>query len=180
MPGSPAARRYAKALLDLAMQQGVHESVGAELAQVTEVLADPSLAKILALPNLPLKTRRDIVAQLTTNMALQPVLSNFLRVVAENDRLNAVADIENAYQRRLERVLGRVRAKICSAAPLAEEELNALVDTFSRVTHMTVVPTTALDPDLLGGVVVEIEGRVYDASLKTQLQRLGETFAQQI
>lgn len=180
MPGSPAARRYAKALLDLAIQQGVHESVGAELTQVTEVLADPSLARILALPNLPLKTRRDIVAQLTANMPLQPVLSNFLRVVAENDRLNAVTDIETAYQRLLERVLGRVRATIRSAVPLTEEELQALVDTFSRLTRMTVVPTTTLDPELLGGVVVEIEGRVYDASLKTQLQRLGETFAQQI
>jgi len=180
MPGSPAARRYAKALLDLAMQQGVHESVGAELTQVTEVLADPSLARILALPNLPLKTRRDIVAQLTANMPLQPVLSNFLRVVAENDRLNAVTDIDTAYQRLLERVLGRVRATIRSAVPLTEEELHALVDTFSRLTRMTVVPTTTLDPELLGGVVVEIEGRVYDASLKTQLRRFGETFAQQI
>jgi F-type H+-transporting ATPase subunit delta len=162
------------------MQQGVHESVGTELAQVNAVLADPSLAKILALPNLPLKTRRELVAQLTTNMPLQPLLSNFLRVVAENDRLHTVADIEQAYQRLLERVLGRVRARIRSAAPLTEEELTTVVDTFSRLTHMTVVPMTALDPDLLGGVVVEIEGRVYDASLKTQLQRLGETFAQQV
>jgi F-type H+-transporting ATPase subunit delta len=44
---------------------------------------------------------------------------------------------------------------------------------------MTVIPTIELDPALLGGVMVEIEGRVYDASLKTQLQRLGETLARQ-
>jgi F-type H+-transporting ATPase subunit delta len=108
------------------------------------------------------------------------VLSNFLRVLAGNDRLDAVADIESAYQRLLERVMGRVRAKVRSAAPLSEEELNALVAVFSRLTRMTVIPTIELDPELLGGVVVEIEGQVYDASLRTQLQRLGKTLAQQL
>lgn len=180
MPGTPAARRYAKALLNLAREQGVQETAGVELVQVVEVLTDPSLARVLALPNLPPKARRDIVEQLVATMSLQPLLGNFLRVLAENDRLNAVAAIENAYQRLLERVVGRVRAKVRSAAPLSEEELNTLVNAFSRLTHMTVVPTIELDPELFGGVVVEIEGRVYDASLKTQLQRLGETLAQQL
>ena len=180
MVGTPAARRYAKALLELAREQGLQETVGTELARVAEVLADPSLRQMLALPNLPLKTRRDITEQLGTTLSLQPLTSNFLRVLAENGRLAIVTDIENAYQHLLERALGRVRAKVSSAAPLSEEELNALVDTFSRLTKMTVIPTLELDPALLGGVTVEIEGRVYDASLKTQLQRLGETLARQM
>jgi F-type H+-transporting ATPase subunit delta len=179
MPETPAARRYAKALLELARGQGMQETVGIELARVAEVLADPSLAQLLALPNLPLKTRRDLAEQLGTTLALQPLTSNFLRVLAENGRLDIVSHIENAYQHLLERALGRVRAKVRAAAPLSEEELNALVDAFSRLTNMTVLPTIELDPELLGGVMVEIEGRVYDASLKTQLQRLGETLARQ-
>ena len=179
MPETPAARRYAKALLELARGQGMQETVGIELARVTEVLADPSLAQLLALPNLPLKTRRDIAERLGIALALQPLTSNFLRVLAENGRLDIVPHIENAYQHLLERALGRVRAKVRAAAPLSEEELNALVDAFSRLTNMTVLPTIELDPELLGGVMVEIEGRVYDASLKTQLQRLGETLARQ-
>jgi len=179
MPETPAARRYAKALLDLARGQGLQETVGVELARVTEVLADPSLAQLLALPNLPLKTRRDITERLSTALALQPLTSNFLRVLAENGRLDIIPQVENAYQHLLERALGRVRAKVRAAAPLSEEELNALVDAFSRLTNMTVLPTIELDPELLGGVTVEIEGRVYDASLKTQLQRLGETLARQ-
>lgn len=176
----PGTARYAKALLSLARERQAEETVGAELAQVAGVLADPTLARVLALPALPLKTRREVVEQLVTVLSPQPVLSNFLRVLAENDRLSALAEIESAYQRLLERALGRVRARICSAAPLAEDELKDLVDAFSRLTHMTVVPTIELDPELLGGVVVESEGRVYDASLKTQLRRLGETLAQQL
>jgi len=180
MPETPAARRYAKALLELARAQGLQETVGGELARVAEVLSDPSLAQLLALPNLPPKTRREVAEQLGTTLALQPLMSNFLRVLAENDRLDIVVDIENAYQRLLERALGRVRAKIRSAAPLSEEELRALVDALGRLTNRTVVPTLEVDPDLLGGVMVEIEGQVYDASLKTQLQQLGATLARQM
>lgn len=180
MSGTPAARRYAKALLELARAQGMQETVGVELARVAEVLADPSLTHILTLPNLPLKARRDLVEQLGSALSLQPLMSNFLRVLAENGRVNIIAHIESAYQHLLERALGRVRAKVRAAAPLSEEELNALVEVFSRLTKLTVLPTIELDPELLGGVVVEIEGRVYDASLKTQLQRLGETLARQL
>src|SRR3989442_3870396 len=121
------ASRCDKALLGLPREQRAEESVGAELSQVVSVLADPTLTKILTLPTLPLKARKDIVEQLVTLLSLQPLLSNFLRVLAENDRLQVLPHIESAYQRLLEHAMGPVRAKIRSAAPLSVEELNALV-----------------------------------------------------
>jgi F-type H+-transporting ATPase subunit delta len=180
MPGTPAARRYAKALLGLAKEQRVEETVGIELAQLANGFADPAAAKVLTLPTLPLKTRKDIAEQLVTAMSPQPLLGNFLRVLAENDRFSALGDIQSEYQSLLEQALGRVRARVRSAAPLSEEELQSLVDAFSRLTRKTVIPIVELDSELLGGAVVEIEGRVYDASLKTQLRRMGGTLAQQL
>lgn len=176
----PGMMRYAKALLSLAREQNLTESVGTELAKVAEVLADPTLTRTLALPNLSPKTRKDVAEQLIKNLTPSDLLGNFLRVLAENDRLKDFLAIERAYQNLLEKMLGRVRAKIRVTTQLSDDELKALVDVFSRLTQKTVIPTVELDPDLLGGVVVEIEGRVYDASLKTQLQRLGETLAQQL
>jgi F-type H+-transporting ATPase subunit delta len=151
------------------------ESIGAELAKVAEVLAEPTLAKALSLPNLSPKIRKDIVDQLTKAFSSSALLGNFLRVLAENDRLKNFSDIERAYQQLLEQQLGRVRAKIRVAMPISDGELQSLVDAFSRLTQKTVVPAVEIDPELLGGVVVEIAGRVYDASLKTQLQRIGES-----
>ena len=180
MPGTMVAKRYAKALLGLAQEQQVAESVGSELTQVAEVLAEPTLARVLALPTLPVQACRDIVEQLIRTLSPQPLVSTFLRVLAENGRLNILADIAEAYQRLLEHALGRVRTKVCSAAPLSEAEAQAVVDAFGRLTQKTVVPTFELDPELLGGIVVEIEGRVYDASFKTQLRRLGESLARQL
>lgn len=177
MSGIP---RYAKALLGLAQEQQLAETIGAELAQTAEVLADPTLAKTLSLPNLSPKTRKEVVDQLVKALLPQPLLGNFLRVLAENDRLKDFSLIEKSYQRLLEQSLGRVRANIRVAAPLSEDELKALVDVFSMLTQKTVLPTVTVDTALLGGAVVEIEGRVYDASLKTQLQRLGESLVQHL
>ncbi len=172
--------RYAKALLSLAQEQQLAETIGAELSRTAEVLADPALAKTLSLPNLSPRIRKDVVDQLGKALSLQPLLQNFLRVLAENDRLNDFPLIEKSYQRLLEQSLGRVRANIRVATPLSEDELKALVEAFSTLTQKTVLPTVTVDSTLLGGAVVEIEGRVYDASLKTQLQRLGESLVQRL
>ncbi len=175
-----AARRYAKALLSLAQETGEEEIIGTELNQIATVLAEPTLAKTLALPTLPLKARRDIVEQLISAAGPKAVVANFLRVLAENDRLSVFADIESGYQTLLEKLLGRVRASVKSASELSEDELKSIVDAFSKQTQKTVIPSVEVDPELLGGVTVEIEGRVYDASLKTQLRRISESLAQQL
>src|SRR5262245_34799974 len=172
--------RYAKALLGLAKEQGAEETIGTELSQVVTILSDPTLAKTLTLPTLSPKTRRAIVDQLINTLSPQSLLGNFLRVLAENDRLKDLPDIEHSYQRLVEQMLGRVGDKIRSAAPLSDEELQKLVEAFSRLTQKTVMPSVEVDPELLGGVVVEIEGQVYDASLRTQLQKMGEALAQQL
>src|SRR5262249_31698911 len=112
--------RYAKALLALAKEQGAEETIGTELSQVVRILSDPTLAKTLTLPTLSLTTRRAIVDQLVNTLSPQLLLGNFLRVLTENDRLKDLPDIERSYQRLVEQMLGRVRAKIRSAAPLSE------------------------------------------------------------
>jgi len=169
--------RYAKALLSLAQEQKLAEVIGAELSQVAGVLADPTLTKTLSLPNLSPKTRKAVTDQLVLALSPNPLLGNFLRVLAENDRLKDFSAIERSYQRLLEHSLGRVRAKIRVAASLSDTELKTLVDAFGQLTQKTVVPSVKIDPSLLGGAVVEIEGKVYDASLKTQLQKIGNSLA---
>lgn len=175
-----AARRYAKALLSLAQEAGQEEAIGAELKYIASVLAEPSLAQTLALPTLSPTIRSDIVESLIRAVTPHALVANFLRVLAVNDRLSIMVDIESGYQTLLEKLLGRVRARVKSASELSEDELQAIVDAFSQKTNKTVIPILELEPELLGGVTVEIEGRVYDASLKTQLQRLGQSLAQRL
>ena len=180
MPRTQAARRYAKALLSLAQEQGEGETIGNQLGQITEFFTDPELVKILALPALPVSVRQDMVAQLVAQGSPHEIVEKFLHVLADGNRLQDISAINEAYQQLLDKALGRVRARIRSAVELEEEEKLLLVNTFSQLTEKTVEPAFETDVTLLGGVVVEVEGRVYDASLKTQLSRLGDQLARQI
>ena len=180
MPQTPAARRYAKALLDLAQAQKAQDTIEAELSQIVRAIADPAIEKVLLLPTLPLKARQDIIERIIASAKLHPTLSSFLRVLADNDRLTMLKDVHDAYQALLEAVSGKVRAQIRTAAALSAKDLRSLVDAFSRRTGKTVIPTVTVDPTLLSGIVVEIEGKVYDASLQAQLRRMGDALAQQI
>src|SRR5262245_30281066 len=175
MPQTPAARRYAKALLDLAQAQRAQDTIEAELSQIVRAIADPAIEKVLLLPTLPLKARKDIIEQILASANLHPTLSSFLRVLVDNDRLTILKDVHGAYQALLEAASGKVRAQIRTAAALSAKDLRSLVDAFSRLTKKTVLPTVTIDPTLLSGVVVEIEGRVYDTSLQAQLRRMGDT-----
>lgn len=178
MPQTPTARRYAKALLDLAIEQKAEEQVGQELAHIASALADPAVAQIMTRQTPSAKARKDLVDQLVASLSLHPLVANFLRVLAENDRLNTLADIGDTYQTLLEEALGKIRVHIRSAATLSKKELQSVVEAFSRLTNKTVIPTVDVDPDLLGGMVVTVAGQVYDASLKSQLRRMGEALAQ--
>lgn len=179
MPQTPAARRYAKALLELAREQKTEEAVGQELSHIAAALADPAVAQILMRQTPSAKGNKAFVDQLVTSLSPHPLIANFLRVLAENDRLATLADIGETYQTLLEEALGKIRVQIKSAAPLSKKELQSVVEAFGRLTKKTVIPTTEVDPDLLGGVVVTIAGQVYDASLNSQLRRMGEALAQQ-
>jgi F-type H+-transporting ATPase subunit delta len=180
MPQTPAARRYAKALLDLTQAEKAEETIADELSQIVTAIADPAIEQVMSLPTLPLTARKEIVSQLITSAKPHPILGNFLRVLADNDRLSILKDVYESYQALLEQASGKVRAQIRTANALSNKELKSIVDAFSRLTQKTVLPTVAVDPTLLGGIVVEIQGRVYDASVLAQLRRMGEALAQQI
>lgn len=179
MLGTKAAKRYAKAVFELAEEQGAAETVATELSRLAAACTDPTVRQILALPLLPPKARRGIAEQIAAAFALHPLTGNFLRVLAENDRLADLVAIERAYRALYDQARGRVHATIRLATPVGQEEIDTLVQALCRLTGKSVIPAVEIDPDLLGGVVVELEGRVYDASLKTQLHRLEETLVQQ-
>src|SRR6185295_6157407 len=99
----------------------------------------------------------------------RPLTRNFLAVLADHRRLDQLAPIAEHYQRLVDDALGRVRARIVSAAEMSADEETALTTVIERLTGKKVVAERSIDPELLGGVTVEVGGKVYDGSLRTQL-----------
>jgi F-type H+-transporting ATPase subunit delta len=172
------AKRYARALFSLGTENGGgFEAIGRELANLADLFRAGRLAHVFGAAALDARTRSELADRLAREAGLSPLLANFVRVLADNGRLEALEAIEREYRRLSDRRLGQVRAKVRSARSLDAAELDAIAGAFERRTGRKVLPEVEVDAELLGGVVVEIQGRVYDGSSRRELERLRHTLA---
>ncbi len=171
------ARRYARAILALADEQGSLEQMAAELQLLRAVAEDGDIAQALANPLLSATTRRALAQTIADTLKLSPTGRNFVSLLADHRRLDQLVGIAREFERLLDARLGRVRATVSSAVPLSDAQRTAVVTAFERALGRTVLAETRIDPALLGGVVVDVEGTVYDGSVRTQLRTLATRIA---
>ncbi len=168
------ARRYARALFELAVEEGRFEEVGAELARVAAALeADPDL--VVALRN-PVTTREEklhLAEAISAALKLSPVVANGLRLLAERSRLADLPTLERVYRDLADVKAGRLRARVVSAVPLTEDNARSIAQLLAGAPARNVVVERSIDPSILGGVVAQVGSKVYDGSLRTQLGELG-------
>lgn len=174
---SSIARRYAKAILAIAEEQNELEKFGEELVALAGVTTVPEVAKVISNPLVSEGKRRDLATTIASELGVTPTMQNFVRVLADKQRLDQIASIATQYRRLLDQKLGRVRAVVTSATPLEAADLDRVVATFEKKTGKKVLAETAVDESLLGGVIVDIEGQVFDGSLRNQLKALAAKIA---
>src|SRR5207248_4709915 len=100
------------------------------------------------------------------------LLANFLGVLVEHNRLRDLGAIAAEYERREDRARNRVRARVLSAHPLSDEGRSRINEVFERKTGKQVIVASNVDPELIDGVVVALQGRVVDGSLRTRVERV--------
>lgn len=172
-----AARRYAKALFLIAREREALEDTGKALARLGAILRQPSVEVVVRNPLLDVAKRTRLAEALADEIQADDLLRRFLALLAEHRRLQLLPAIAAAYEGLLDRAMGRVRAEIVAARPLDERTKADLVAALEHRSGKTVLPEIRIDPELLAGVVVQMESRVFDGSLRTQLRRLAEAMA---
>ncbi|MEA2626141.1 MAG: F-type H+-transporting ATPase subunit delta [Candidatus Binatota bacterium] len=170
----PVAKRYARALFSLDDEdgQGEFENTAQELARLAALMhGDPGLRRAVD-PTLDAPSRKAVAERLAEALHFSPRLGNFLALLAENNRLRFLDQIAREYRGLADRKLGRVRARIRTAKPLDDDAVRRIVEVFEAKLGKKVLAEVTIEPALLGGVIVESQGRVYDGSTRTQLERL--------
>ncbi len=176
MSVSALTRRYAKALVELGLEQESVAKYGDELAQVQAVFAGEKLLRqFLESPTLALHKKEAMLADLASAMKLTEDVSKFLGLLLSKDRLRYLAQIEEKYRGLADEMSGTLRARIVSAAELSDEQQQAIGASLEQQTGKRVALTVNVDPALIGGVQTEIGGRLFDGSVKTQLKRIEES-----
>jgi F-type H+-transporting ATPase subunit delta len=170
------ARRYAKALFSLADEQDQVEKWSGDLDALGRALASsPELRETLSSPVFEKEQRRGVVGELARSLGFADTARNFLLLLADRDRLAYLPAIVLDFRDLADARLGRIRAKVTSAVPLAPEEAKRIAQKLAQGERTEVILEAHVDPALLGGVVAQVGSLVYDGSVRSQLEELRRT-----
>ncbi|HYO56876.1 ATP synthase F1 subunit delta [Archangium sp.] len=168
------ARRYARALLDVATESGRADAVSEQLSTFSSAFAqNRELADILFNPAYTREQRARVVEALLKALGpVEPVLGNTLRLMVDRNRLVYLPDIARLYRDMADAQAGRLRGHVTSAVPLPPDTLQTLAGTLKQLTQRNVVLEARVDPTVLGGVAAQVGSTLYDGTLRTQLEQL--------
>lgn len=174
-----SATRYAKALLDVAVQESDPAVIERDLASITEAMKQhEELRRVMTSPGTPPSARVNIVNALTARAGVQPPVAKLLTMLAERGRLELLPDMLDVYRERLLAHSNVVRATVTSAAPLSADKVQQLAASLGGLTGKKIQLETRVDPSIIGGVVTRIGSTVYDGSIRTQLQKMRQQLVQ--
>ncbi|MBO38980.1 MAG: F0F1 ATP synthase subunit delta [Rhodospirillaceae bacterium] len=170
---STLSGRYATALFELALERNAIDSIAADLAHLAVMIGESEeLRHLIYSPLFSRDSQRKALSALSEKAGFSEIVCNILGVIAQNRRLFALEDFIKAYRTLVSEHRGEIEAIVTSAVTLSAGQRDALEDALREIIGSTVAVTTEVDPDLLGGMVVQVGSRMIDSSLRTKLQRL--------
>jgi F-type H+-transporting ATPase subunit delta len=174
MLNQAVARRYARALFDLAREKGLVDQVDQELGLVVSMIQqNPRLRAVMDDVLIVPEVKRDLVGKLFTGKVSQLVM-NFLFVVIAKRREAYIPQMYRAYLDLANEARGIVEVEVRSAVPLPDQTLQALEAKLAKRTGKRVKFQTQVVPELIGGLVVRVGDQLMDGSVKTRLRRMHE------
>jgi F-type H+-transporting ATPase subunit delta len=167
------AKVYAEALLNAAEKQNQATEVLEDLqGLVGEVFrANPLIETLLTSAAVGRQRKAELLRQ-TFDGRVSETFSNFLQVLNEHDRLELVRPVCVAYRALFDERAGRVRVQVRTAVPLPEDQRERLYHQVREALHREPQVEARVDPDLLGGIVIQVGDWLYDASVKARLEDL--------
>ena len=174
-----SAARYAKALLDVAINESDPDRAEQELAVfVGLVHSSPDLARTLANPVVSAADKRAVVQQILDRLEPATPTGKLILLLASRGRLALLPDVLDVYRERLLEYRNVLRAEVTTAAPLSPERAAQLQQRLANATGRTVTMTTKVDASIIGGVVTRIGSTVYDGSVATRLAKVRDRLEQ--
>ncbi len=169
------AEVYAQALLSLCGDVQACEDVAGELVGLASLLnAEPDFDALLSASLLSARQRTELVKRIFVGRASDAV-AGLLVILAQHDRMNLLRQVGARYRRLLDVKEGKVEVQVTTAGEMDDASVAAVMRELSQALGGEVLLQRRVNPDILGGMVIRVGDRVYDASIKKDLDRLSRS-----
>ena len=175
------AKRYARALYDLGKEEGLQDKFLEDMEAIVSILEESDeFRAIMESPLYDILLKRRIMGELIKQIKLTKYMENFLGILLDKDRFVYLKSILDSYRQTVDEASGRVRATVTSAMELDKTQLERIAGTLKKIVKKEVDLDVSIDPALIGGLIAEVEGMIYDGSVKTQIVRLKQSLKGEI
>ena len=172
MKDTVLARRYAKALFELAVEKKILDTIQKEVAFFSQSLDDNLQFRLfLFAQNISKKQKREKIERLIQDQ-VSNVFFNFVLVLLKKNREFIFPEIAKEFQYIVDKHHRKINALAITAQPLDEISSSKLKSLLDNTFDADVQIKNDIDASILGGIVVNVEGHVFDGSLQSQLDRL--------
>ena len=166
------ARVYGGSLYELAAEEHLEEEILSEMKEIRALFRENSeYPRLLSEPSIPRKERIGLIDAAFGGQA-EPYLVNFIKLLCEKNLLREFGGCQEAFQRRYYAAHNIAEAVVTSAASLSKEQEELLKKKLETMSGKTVVMELKTDPSVLAGVRVELDGKLFDGTVKGRLAEL--------
>lgn len=161
--------QYAQALFELAKENQQIDEYASDLEVAKQLLIDDKKNnQTLHHPSVSIQSRKEIIEQAFQSY-VTPTFLNFLKVLVDNQRLNELGDIVDAYHH-----LQDEQNKVCHATayvryPLEQQEQHKIIQKLEQQFGKKVTLSTVIDESIIGGIKIVVDGKIVDATIQTEM-----------
>ena len=168
---SAVHRTYAQALFEAAKEHGRLLQVHSDLADFAQAVADvPELRAVLRNPQIEPRAKARVLQELLGGA--EELVRNFLMLTAEKGRIADVDEIAREFERLVARDERRLDVELTTAYELSDDDARQILSQIEEASGRKVEATRAVDPELIGGLVLQVGSLRVDASVRGRLERL--------
>jgi len=166
-------RDISEALVQSAKEENKLDKITSDIEDFYSILSSSTeLKNVLWSSTYDLKEREGVTTDIASKRGYDSLTSNFLSLVLELGKFKSLLNSEQTIVQKLRKASGKIKAEIVMASNPSEEDLSKVKAKLSEVMGQEVEVTYKVDPQIIGGIIAKVEDKVFDGSIKTQLERI--------
>jgi F-type H+-transporting ATPase subunit delta len=163
---------YAESLFELALEKDQADEIEVQFQNVADVIrSDSEISLFLETPAISNDQKKACLTKAFEGR-ISDTLLDFLKVVADKNRLDCFLEMQTSFSRLADQRAGRIQGVLTTAVELSRKEQARLGEKIGRALKKTIELETIVDPAILGGMVLRIDDTLIDGSVKRSLGRL--------
>lgn len=176
MPNLRVAKRYAKALIEIAEELKKLDRITQDVQLIDSVIKNSrELQLFLKSPIIREDKKKEVIQEIFTDSRVDPIMLKFILLLIEKKREALLQDILSMYQELYNEKMGVVTAEVITAVEIDVNDKKKVEKKILEMTHAEKVRAIyKIDPSIVGGIVIKIGDTVYDASIRRKIQLLRE------